>query len=309
MKIKKCPCCNGKNLNVLYTNMYDKDYSKEGNFSIIKCFDCKLEMTYPLLSEEKLKKYYPENYYSFYDYNKLAMIYHKISAYYYSRKNPIINFFLYPFSPLFYTYYLDEGKNILEIGCGNGMKLKIYKKYGMKTFGLEPYLPKIEEKEQKLGIIKSTIKNAPYNEEMFDYIILKEVLEHIPNQEEVLEKSYKWLKKGGKLILTVPNTDGLWKKVFKKNWYGYDIPRHSFLHNPKNISCFLEKSGFKIDKIRIYEMPYMLDGSLKYYMADKRGKNENSLIFSNLMKVVIAPISLILSIFKLGSMMEVHCSK
>ena len=308
--MRKCFCCSDREIKKIYENLYDKNFFRGGKFSLLKCKKCNLEFISPLLNEKQLKNYYPEKeYYSFYDYNKLALLYHKISAYYYSKKSNLFSVIFYPFSRILYSYYIDKGKSILEIGCGNGMKLNIYKKYGMKTYGLEPYGPPLRNKEKKLGISKKSIKNANFKKNSFDYIILKEVLEHIPNQRLVLMKCYEWLKPGGKLIITIPNTSGIWNKIFKKNWYGYDIPRHLYNYNPKNFSFFIKKFGFKIKKIRTYDMPYMLDGSLKFYLVDKTGKKEQSLIFSNLMKILIAPISLIVTVLGSGSLIEAVCSK
>ncbi|MEK6875322.1 MAG: class I SAM-dependent methyltransferase [Nanoarchaeota archaeon] len=305
--IKKCPVCGKDKIIVLYKNLKDKDFFIDGIFRLLKCKCCGLEFLEPRLNEKELSKYYPKNYYSFYNYNKLALLYHKISAYYYSRKGGVIKFLLEPFRPLFYTYYIKWGKSVLEIGCGNGMKLHIYQKYGMKTAGIEPYIEKITEAEKKIGVIKTTIEKAPYKKNSFDYIILKEVLEHIPDQKKVLKKCYELLKKYGKLIITIPNTKSLWNIKFKENWYGYDIPRHLYNYNPKNIKIILKKFNFKIEKIRIYDLPYMLDGSLKFKKS--RNPNKKLFIFSNFTKIITAPVSLIVSYLKLGSIMEITCSK
>jgi len=302
--IKKCPNCNSTDIKVKYSNLTDKNYFIDGKFSLILCNKCKLEFLDPLLTEQQVERYYPkEDYYSFYDYNKMALAYHKLSAYYYSKKNKLFNILFYIFSPIFYTYYIEKGKSVLEIGCGNGMKLAIYQKYGMKTYGLEPYLPKVGDRERKLGIEKKSVKDAGYKENSFDYIILKEVLEHVPDQELVLSRAYSWLKPGGKLIITVPNTKGLWRNMFKENWYGYDVPRHFYNYNPKNLAENVKRFGFKIKKIRIYDMPYMFDGSLKFKYP------KNNIIFSNITKIIAVPISLAVTNLKKGSLIEMHCTK
>ena len=191
------------------------------------------------------------------------------------------------------------------------MQLKFYKKYGLKVAGLEPYGPKLTQREKDLGIERKNILESRFPKESLDYIIMKEVLEHIPNQDAVLKKSYSLLKKGGKIIIIVPNGDGLWNQIFGKNWYGYDIPRHLYTYNPKNIRIRLKKHGFKINKIRTYDLPYMLDGSIKFYLVDKqKGKRSNhNIIFSSLTKLLFAPISLLVTYLKRGSIMEVEAEK
>ncbi len=305
---KKCPCCNSEKLIVRYKNLYDKEYFVDGDFSLLRCSNCGLDFVEPLLDEKQLSKYYPEQeYYSFKD-NKLAMIYHKISAYYYSKKNLFLNLLLFPIKPLLSIYYIDKGKKILEIGCGNGLSLQVYQNYGLRTSGLEPYGAKLTDSEKKLGISRQTIAKVKYPKNSFDYIILREVLEHIPNQKQVLKKCYDWLKPSGKLIITVPNTRSLWNRIFKQNWYGYDIPRHLYNYNPKNLSFFLRKSGFKINKIKVYDLPYMLYGSLKFQKIEKKSKKQYKEP-SSLSKLFFLPASLLASFLNLGSLMEIECSK
>ena len=117
------------------------------------------------------------------------------------------------------------------------------------------------------------------------------------------------MKKGGKLIITIPNTDSLWEKKYKENWFGYDVPRHLYNYNKKNISIFLKKFGFKINKIRVYDSPYMLAGSLKFELIARTGKKKHAIVYSPLTKILFAPISLIVSYLGKGSLMEIECEK
>jgi SAM-dependent methyltransferase len=204
---------------------------------------------------------------------------------------------------------LKSGKNILEIGCGNGLQLEFYKKYGLETKGLEPYGPKLTEEEKDLGIQRKSVIKAHFPKKSFDYIVMKEVLEHIPNPKEVLKKCHSWLKDEGKLIIIVPNRDGLWRKIFSKNWYGYDIPRHVYAYNPKSISVLLEEIGFEINNIRKYDVPYMIDGSLKFYLVDNGFGRKHNIIFSGLSKLILTPLSLITTYLNLGSIIDVEAKK
>ncbi|NCN98860.1 class I SAM-dependent methyltransferase [Candidatus Pacearchaeota archaeon] len=308
-KLTNCPCCDGM-IGVLYEELYDKSYMVPGKFKMFRCNRCGLDFINPIMNEKELGKYYPEDeYYSFYDYNKLALVYHKVSALYHSKKNFFVSILLKPFSSLLYTYKLGKGKSILEIGCGNGMMLEIYRSYGLKTSGLEPYGPELTKRETNLGILRKNIKDVQYPENNFDYIVMKEVLEHVPDQESVLKKCLKWLNPGGRLIITVPNTDSLWRRIYGKNWFGYDVPRHIYNYSPKNISILLKKIGFKINNIRVYDTPYMIDGSMKFERVDRTGKKEHRVIFSNFSKIILVPISLLVNYFKKGSLMEIECVK
>lgn len=308
---KKCSLCGGK-ISLLYPSLYDKDYFVSGKFSLNACSNCNFQFIEPSLNEKQLAKYYPSSkYYSYHKKSKLSILYHKISADYYSGKNFLFKVLFWFFSSLLYHYRIGPGKKLLEIGCGDGMQLEFYKKYGLKTAGLEPYGPKLTQREKNLGIERKNILESKFPKESFDYVVMKEVLEHIPNQDAVLRKSYSLLKKGGKLIIIVPNGNGLWNQIFGKNWYGYDVPRHICTYNSKNIKIRLSKHGFKINKIRTYDLPYMLDGSIKFWLVDKENgkRKKHNFIFSSLSKILFAPISLLVTYLKRGSILEVEAEK
>lgn len=310
--IETCPLCGYSQIKVIYSEMHDKNYFIKGKFSLIKCVKCRVEFVFPQLNEKELVKYYPPDYYSFNKKSILATIYHKISAYYHSKSNLLFNIIFYPFSSLLYTYYIDKnskGKKLLEVGCGRGASLRIYRAYGIKTWGLEPYGKKLTKEEKKLCIRRQSVKEANFRKNSFDYIVMKEVLEHIPNQELALMKCLQWLKPEGEVIITVPNTQSLWNKIFKENWYGYDIPRHVFMFNKKNLSFLLKKLGFNVKKARIYDLPYMLDGSIKFYLYDKKRKKNPGMLFSGFSKVLFTPLSLIVTYLKQGSILEINATK
>src|SRR3989344_3886511 len=138
---KICPCCESDNIYTKYKEMYDKDTFIEGDFSLLGCNNCKFEWIIPQLNEKQLNNFYPKDYYSFNKKSNLAQIYHKLSAKYHS-SNRLMRFLLQPFRPLWYSYFVNNSfkdKYLLEIGCGAGSTLEIYRLYGIKTKGLEPY--------------------------------------------------------------------------------------------------------------------------------------------------------------------------
>lgn len=283
-----CPVCQ-ENEVIKKHLMKDRSYLIDGEFQLYKCNNCKLEFIYPLPSDKELAKYYPEKYYSYHKKRWLQRFYHNISAYYSKSKNILLR----PISSLLQRYYL-EGKSILEIGCGSGFSLEIYQKYGIKTAGIEPY----GEYNDKLGILDADIKHIEFIEK-FDYIILNNVIEHISNPEFVIEKCYYWLSDTGYLIINSPNTDSWWRRLFGKYWSGYDVPRHLYNYNPDNLSSLLIKKGFKIESVRIYDVPYMIRLSLKFITG----------LNLRILDIIFIPLSLIATFVEEGSMMEIKVRK
>jgi len=46
----------------------------------------------------------------------------------------------------------------------------------------------------------------PFEEKSFDFIVCQEVIEHIPNQQHLVEEIFRLLRPGGKAWITTPNT-------------------------------------------------------------------------------------------------------
>ena len=97
---------------------------------------------------------------------------------------------------------------VLDVGCWDGSKVKELSKKSNYVYGLEIDKSKLEyadpdiKKKLKLGDIT---KNVSFNKK-FDWIIFGEVLEHLDQDKKAIKNISKLLKRGGKLILTTPNS-------------------------------------------------------------------------------------------------------
>ena len=74
-------------------------------------------------------------------------------------------------------------------------------------------------------------------------------LEHVYEPRQTLDKVAKLLKKGGTVMISCPNIDGLGAKLFRKKWYAIDVPRHLYQFNSSTIGRMLKGSGLKIGRL------------------------------------------------------------
>ena len=102
----------------------------------------------------------------------------------------------------------SESLSILDVGCGWAQALLYFKSKGMNCYGFDPAPEAIEYGLRKgLNVQCAGIDRMDvFDNIKFDVVMLKNVLEHIPNPFEVLKEiREKVLKTGGLLIIDVPN--------------------------------------------------------------------------------------------------------
>lgn len=111
--------------------------------------------------------------------------------------------------------YIIPGEKILDLGCGNGRLLQIFKGMNIEYFGVDNSEKLIEIAKEKYPENKFQVADAlnlPFPENFFDKIYSIAVLHHIPSEEfklQFLKEAKRVLKPGGFLILTVWN---LWQR-------------------------------------------------------------------------------------------------
>lgn len=124
------------------------------------------------------------------------------------------------FDPVYSTYIRDEiiqliqepeEKNlrILEVGCGCGaslLKIKnLYRNTELHGIELNSHSASIASHFADIKAFDIQTLELGYDEASFDYIILADVLEHLYDPWNVVNNLKRFLKKSGKLLISIPN--------------------------------------------------------------------------------------------------------
>lgn len=106
---------------------------------------------------------------------------------------------------------IEEGMNILEIGCGDGGNLLPFAELGCSTTGVDISAGRIKdailffaEKQIKGNFIASDIFKLKSLEHNFDLIICHDVIEHIEDKATFLFNLPKYTKPGGLIFMSFP---------------------------------------------------------------------------------------------------------
>ena len=232
-------------------------------------------------SKKILRKFYKDEYYQ----KTISKTYKKK----YSCDDIKYNELSFKLSKLFFK---KKHKSILDVGTGEGYLLSFFTKQNYKCYGVDYSKHGITNQNPRLlkkieFVNCDIIKDNFFIGKTFDVIFLMNVAEHVPSFNALIKKIYKKLKKGGLLIVKVPNEyDIVHNKYLKNNnlkkeqlqifnplhhlnYFNKDSLKKSVLNN-FNLKCLTMYSDFPIEM-------FILNKFTNYYKNKSFGKNAHDL--------------------------------
>jgi len=136
---------------------------------------------------------------------------------------------------------LKKNNTILDVGCGRCEVLTAFGQLGLDISGVDAserirgFAPK---EISKLEILDFSKENFPFNDNEFDVVFTKSVIEHIHEPTHFMKEILRILKPGGVFISLTPE----WASQMKTF---YDDPTHVHPYQPKGVRDLLTLSEFK----------------------------------------------------------------
>ena len=97
-------------------------------------------------------------------------------------------------------------KTILDLGCGTGSGLTVFRDEGWKVVGLEPDHDRSRIGREEHGLDIRPIRMEDFNaSEKFNIVSLVQVLEHLADPVDALKRASSFVQPGGYLYVEVPN--------------------------------------------------------------------------------------------------------
>lgn len=241
--VSSCRLCGSQNLRLYYTE------GNDNQFKFYKCLNCKL-VNYDMstgLDQEKVRKNFidPRN-------NK-----HEMNK----RQEQTYNFI---------KRYITRPGRLLDIGCGNGGLLLLAGRDGWKVNGIELFPFLADSIKKAIGIDIKVCNFLEYEvaeDESYDLVTLRHVLEHLPDSILAMNKIHALLKSSGCALLEFPNINSLdlrFKRFLRRNGIHRKkispdyVPHHCNEFCKESFEFLLVKTGFRLIRWQTYSSKQLL---------------------------------------------------
>lgn len=175
---------------------------------------------------------------------------------------------------LFDFFRLSEKDKILDVGCGRGEFLN-----GFMNCGLEPYAIDLSDISKKtypnINFKYCDLLNEPipFEDEFFDVIFSKSLIEHFHYPEKIFKEMNRVLKKNGKIITMTPD----WEINYKNFYEDYT---HRTPFSEISLRDFHLINGFK--DVEIYKFK-----QLPILWKQKNLQNSILKFFSEITRIIV----------------------
>jgi SAM-dependent methyltransferase len=130
----------------------------------------------------------------------------------------------------------------------------------------------------------------------FDAVVFQHSLEHVTEPLDDLEVAREVLRKGGLLLVSVPNFDSWQRRRFGSAWLHLDLPRHRSHFSERGLELLARRAGFQVQSM---DTSTHLDGlpmSIQYRLLGRRRLVQGPLLYASVgVSLVVAPLSVALN--------------
>ena len=153
-----------------------------------------------------------------------------------------------------------DAQKILEVGCGEGKFSALLAEQGKETWAIEPNPKSAEIAAKSLnkvfqGTIDERLSDLP--DDAFDVIVMNDVIEHLTEPWDDIQKLKSKLKKDGVFVSSIPNVryaKNIFHVLFKRDWkYAddriLDITHYRFF-TKKSIRRLWEENGYSVQRMK-----------------------------------------------------------
>jgi SAM-dependent methyltransferase len=139
-----------------------------------------------------------------------------------------------------------KGNRLLDVGCGAGSLLEAARRAGWDAEGVEVSLPSVEHvRARGFEVFYGELAAARFPAASFDVVTASEILEHLPEPQELLREIARVVRPGGLFWGTTPHGRGLSARALGVGWSAVHPPEHLQLFSLGGLRALLASAGFR----------------------------------------------------------------
>ena len=193
---------------------------------------------------------FDEKYFSTHTYQNVS--FGKFSQYWWSNR----------FFAMLARRYGHPGSRLLEVGSGLG-HLVGQLEADFQTFGVDVNhwaVASSKSKVKQTALETASAQDLPFADASFGVVIIKHIVEHLPDPARAIREIGRVLAPSGILILATPNLDSLLRPWKGDQWIGYLDPTHISLKRPDEWLNLMRSAGLSPLKVfadGFWNVPYI----------------------------------------------------
>lgn len=147
---------------------------------------------------------------------------------------------------------------ILDVGCGRGIMLGLFRERGWRVLGTQLSLTAAEAARRDLGIEVAVgeLPDLALPSASFDVVTIFHVVEHLEDPFRYLVEVRRLLAPGGLLVIELPDHSGPGFRLLGVRHLCVDHPNHLHFFTEGSLRKLLARSGFRIEARGRFSLEY-----------------------------------------------------
>jgi 2-polyprenyl-3-methyl-5-hydroxy-6-metoxy-1,4-benzoquinol methylase len=236
VEVTSCPICGGQQLDTAF---------EEDGYHLLRCRQCGMGLVSPRRGEEDLAGIYIDDSYwrsqspktrGYHDYRADEPLYletFRRRLKFALRGGPV-------------------GGTALDVGCAAGFCMQVLRERGFAVSGVEISETIARHAIDHFGfdtVHIGTLASAQFADASFDLITMWDVVEHVPDPEELLRTARKLLKPDGLLVIETQDIDSRFARLLGPRWHHFKHAEHIYHFNPATITTVVQHAGLRVEKM------------------------------------------------------------